>query len=64
LISKSNKITPQTTKKLLFGPPPLVLPSKWMKKLKLRRFGDDKLLKCPHGEKNINIKIMIKTTPF
>jgi hypothetical protein len=33
-----------------------------MEKSKLRRFGNDKLLKCPLGEKKI--KISIKTAPF
>jgi hypothetical protein len=35
-----------------------------MEKSKLCRFGNDKLLKYPLGEKNIYIKIMIKTEPF
>jgi hypothetical protein len=35
------------------------------KKSKLRRFDDDKLLKCPlGGKKKTLIKIRIKTAPF
>jgi hypothetical protein len=34
-----------------------------MEKSKLRHFGNDKLLKCPLGEKK-NIKIRIKTASF
>ena len=61
---KSDKIAPQTTKQLHFGPLCQLLPWRWMEKLKLRRFVDSKLWKYPPGEKKKHIKALAETAPF